>query len=410
MNIIYLHQYFKTPEEGGAIRSFYLAKALVQAGHQVHMITAHNASNERFATIEGIHVHYLPVYYTNYLGFLGRVYSFLKFNWLAWKKIKWLQHDAELMYVTSTPLTIGILALRAKKKFQLPYYFEVRDLWPEAPIQMGVIRNPLLIRLLRRFEKACYTEADKIIALSPGMRDAIAKTCKGKSISLIPNMADVSYFDLGPKEPALELAFGTQDSFVVAYTGAVGPVNRPTSIVQAAYDCQSSGLDVLFLIAGIGSRLEEMKKAAQEKSLRNMRFLGQLSKERIRELLSVSDAVMISFDDKPVLETNSPNKFFDGIAAGKICIINTDGWLATIIEEEKIGFAYSPDEPGQFVNRLLPFLNDKMVRHNAQSKSRQLAEEFFSREIQVEKFLKLFRREDHLSIRVSDSEAYKRNA
>ncbi len=141
-----------------------------------------------------------------------------------------------------------------------------------------------------------------------------------------------------------------------------------------------------------------------------MRFLGQLSKDRIRELLSVTDAVMISFDDKPVLETNSPNKFFDGIAAGKICIINTNGWLATIIEEEKIGFAYSPDQPGNFVNRLLPFLNDKMLRHNAQSKSRQLAEEFFSKEIQVEKFLKLFRREDHLSVRVSDSEVYTRKA
>ena len=142
MRILYIHQYFKTPEEGGSIRSYYLAKGLVDAGHEVTMVTAHNGPYE-VKKIDGVAVHYLPVPYDNSFGFAQRLWSFWSFVKLAKKEAKSLPKQ-DLAYVMTTPLTTGFIATYLKKELNLSYYFEVGDLWPEAPIQMGVIKNKWL--------------------------------------------------------------------------------------------------------------------------------------------------------------------------------------------------------------------------------------------------------------------------
>ena len=172
MKILYVHQYFKTPEEGGSIRSYYLAKGLVDAGHEVTMITAHNFSYE-VKKVDGIEVHYLPVSYDNSFGFFQRLWAFFQFVRLARREALALtKHD--LAYVMTTPLTTGFIATYLKKELDLPYYFEVGDLWPEAPVQMEVIRNPWLKKWLYSLEKRFYFEADKVIALSPAMQLPVA--------------------------------------------------------------------------------------------------------------------------------------------------------------------------------------------------------------------------------------------
>ena len=88
MKVLYIHQYFRTPEEGGAIRSYYLAKGLVEHGIEVELITAHNEPKASTKIIDGITVHYLPVFYDNEQGFLQRIYAFFKFMRLARKKAR----------------------------------------------------------------------------------------------------------------------------------------------------------------------------------------------------------------------------------------------------------------------------------------------------------------------------------
>ena len=118
LNILYIHQYFKIPSEGGAIRSYYLAKGMIKKGHQVQMITSHNNNNYIKKDIEGITVHYLPVKYSNHFGYLRRIYAFLLFAHKAYylgRKFK----NIDLAYVTSTPLTVALTALRLKRKKQI---------------------------------------------------------------------------------------------------------------------------------------------------------------------------------------------------------------------------------------------------------------------------------------------------
>lgn len=388
MRILYIHQYFKTPEEGGSLRSYYLASALAKAGHEVVLLTAHNREAYEVRHINGIEVHYLPVFYSNKLSSFGRSKAFLRFLWQAGRLLVQLA-PYDLCYLSSTPLTVGLLALYARQRLKAPYIFEVRDLWPEAPIQLGFIKNPALKVALRKLEQMLYKRAEAVVALSPGMEDGIRKVAPATPVHLIPNMADCSFFQPTPKKRDLARLLGLENSFVISYLGAAGLANHLEYLLQAAQACQGHRLPVKFLIAAEGSRLHVIKEEAAQSGLQNILFVSYGSKEQVREWLSISDAVYTSFGPHPILKTNSPNKFFDGLAAGKLSIVNTPGWLKEVVEEHCCGFYAQAENPGNFIEQLKPFLENTSLLQQYQQNARRLAEEKFSRELLSKKLLRL---------------------
>ncbi len=386
MKIIYLHQYFKTPEEGGPIRSYYLAKGLANHGLEVEMITAHNKPLKVIKEVEGIRVHYLPVHYDNSLGFKQRVISFLKFMYLAVDEAAAIR-GGDLCYATSTPLTIGLAAIKIKEKFSIPYYFEVRDLWPEAPIQMGAIRNPWMLRYTRDLEQRIYDQAEKIIALSPGIHENIVKKASGKQVALIPNMSDVNFFEPQKKHPYFEDVFRTKNKFVVSYFGAIGKANHLEYLLDIARASLEKQLPVKFLVVGDGAEKNRLEKLGHDRKLSNVDFLPFMNKNELRELLNVTDAAYISFANKPILETNSPNKFFDALASGKLVVTNTKGWIRELAEVNQCGFYTDPETPSDFAEKINPFINDKIMLSRFQQNARKLGEVQFSRQQQVSELI-----------------------
>lgn len=385
MKILYIHQYFKTPSEGGAIRSWHIAKGMVNAGHEVIVITSHNHSESVVKIIDGITVHYLPVAYDNSFGFLRRGISFLSFVWHA-LTIALKIPNVDLCYATSTPITVGIVAYLLKRKKSIPYIFEVRDLWPEALIQMGAIKNRIVKKILFALEKKIYLNAEKIIALSPGMKEGIQRVCPTKDIIIIPNMSDCSFYQFEQKIPVLEDVFSVRDKFVLSYIGSAGPANNLMYLVDIITYCKNR-TDIAFLIQAQGSELEKIKSTLTKTDNTNVQFIPYSNKEAVKQLLNVSDAIYISFDSKPILETNSPNKFFDALAAGKLIIVNTKGWLNELVEKEDLGFYADPENPAEFLEKIDPYIKDKTRLLASQSKARRVAEKFFSTEILVEKLL-----------------------
>ena len=379
MKIIYIHQYFKTYTEGGSSRSYYLAKALVDSGLQVEMITSHNQKQYVCKTVSGIRVHYLPVYYDNKLGFAGRTYAFLRFAWQAYRLARKIG-DADLCYATSTPLTVGITALLLKWRKNIPFYFEVRDLWPLAPIQMGTIRNRWLQKTLFALERKIYGEADTIVALSPGIAEYIENQRLGKEIHVLPNISDCVFFQNEAKNPLLAEKYGVSGKFTVTYFGAVGKANHVQSLLEIARQAQADELSQLtFLVVGQGNEWTGVQQLARQYGLKNLRLIPHLDKYQLREVLNVTDAVYVSFARKKVLETSSPNKFFDALAAGKLCITNTGGWIAELVETENCGFYADPEQPGEFLRRLAPYLSNPAALAQARQNARKLAETRFSR-------------------------------
>ena len=390
MKIIYIHQYFRTPQEGGPIRSYYLAKGLVDCGFEVEMITSHTQNSKIVRDVDGIKVHYLPVPYSNLMSFKRRLISFLKFMYLAVDEASHIK-DADLCYATSTPLTVGLAAIKIKEKYGIPFVFEVRDLWPEAPFQMGALTNPWLPRYAEDLEQRIYDDAEKIVALSPGIFSGVQKKSGKKPVSLIPNMSDVGFFNPEKKNTVLEEKFKTRDHFVVSYFGAIGRANKLDYFLDAAKESLESKLPVKFLIVGEGSERRRLEAVSKQRDITNINFLPFMDKIQLREMLNVTDAAYISFDKKPILETNSPNKFFDALASGKMVITNTKGWLKELSEEYKCGFYADPEYPGEFISKLQPYVNDRSNLLKYQKNSRKLGEEKFSKNQQIESLITTLR-------------------
>lgn len=391
MKVIYIHQYFKTPADGGSLRSYYLAKALVRAGHQVEMITGYGKKEPTFKNIDGIRVHYLPVYYDNTLGFWGRMYAFGKFVILSYRKACALA-PAHYCYASSTPLTVGFVAWLLKKSHRIPYFFEVRDLWPEAPIQLGVLRNRFLIYISRLLEKKIYQSAQAIVGLSPGMCSHVQNLVPTQRIVHLPNMSDCHFFHNEPKSKELLAKYDIRQHFVICYPGTLGQANHLMSLLTLAKYCQEQILDkqILFLIVGEGAEKPLLEKTTQDWGLKNVRFMEQVSKLEIREILNISDAVYISFVPLPVLETSSPNKFFDSLAAGKICLVNTSGWLKSLVENHACGFYVSSEDYQTFGEQLKDILNNPIRHQHYRDNARHLAESLFDRPLLEKRFLALF--------------------
>ncbi len=401
--ILYIHQYFKTPQEGGAIRSYYLSKGLVENGFEVEMVTSHNEPMVRTKEVDGIKVHYLPVAYNNEMGAVKRILAFLKFVRVSKRYIKKLQKP-DLAYVTSTPLTVGLIGLWLKKKLSIPFIFEVRDLWPTAPIEMGVIKNRLLQQYLYRLESRIYREAEKVVALSPGMRDWIKKVAPEKDVYMIPNMADCQFFKKEMKDPKLIDFYHAEEPLVITYMGSIGATNHLDYLLEIAEQALNRKLNVSFKVVGKGSQLRNIKLNSFLKKLTNIEFIGYQNKEGVRRILNVTDATYVSFANVSVLATNSPNKLFDSLAAGKLTIVNSTGWTKDLVERYKCGFYADPENPIEFIEKLSLFLKDRNLLEAHKNNARSIAEKLYSRRLQVDKLVKVLNNE--AQIKAEDNEVY----
>jgi glycosyltransferase involved in cell wall biosynthesis len=322
MRIIYLHQYFNTPEMSGSTRSFEVGRRLVAAGHRVDVITSWQeptAQKGWFTTEEsGMRVHWLPVRYSNHMGHLARIVAFFKFAISAARRARAVQ--ADVVFASSTPLTIAIPAVYAARRGGIPMVFEVRDLWPELPIAMGALKNPVSRYAAKALERFAYSNSAAVIALSPGMAEGIAVSgYPEEKIVIVPNASDLELFQRDASQGrAFRARMGiTDDKIVVGYLGTLGRINGVSYLVQIAAALKGDSRFV-FLTVGDGQEREQVAALARSKDVldRNFLMLSKVAKTQVPVLLSAVDVATSLIVPVPQLEANSANKFFDALAAG----------------------------------------------------------------------------------------------
>jgi glycosyltransferase involved in cell wall biosynthesis len=388
VRVLIIHQHFNTPEKGGPLRSYYLSKALVDAGIEPVVITAHNEKTSKVEQVEGIEVHYLPVDYDNRFGYYKRGWAFLKFVFGAVRLASRVK-KIDLCYAISAPLTVGIAARVIKMRLNVPYIFEVGDLWPDAPIQLGFIKNDLVKASLYWLEKTTYRHARCIVALSDPIKTSIEAKTPGKKVHVITNMSDTDFFDIEKKDDGLAEKYGVKGRFVVSYIGAIGVANGLEFFTDCAWSSQRAGLPVHFLICGDGALKHSIESSIKRLELRNCTILPFQNRHAVRKLLNITDAAFVCYKPYPILETGSPNKYFDGLASGKLIIVNFGGWIKEEIEKEACGVGIR--NPDDIAKAISPFLNDPRLLAQFQNASKTLAERKYSRRILSGKFLDLIK-------------------
>lgn len=372
----------------GGTRSYEMARRLVNQGHEVHIITTWREKTEMsgwFETIEdGIFVHWLPVAYSNRMSFNQRIKSFIKFAIFAAKKAVSIPGD--IVFATSTPLTISLPSVYVSRKQKIPMIFEVRDLWPELPIAMGALRNPISKFMARSLEQFSYKNSAAVVALSPGMKEGIVK--KGYSackVAVIPNSSDIEMFDVSNVEGERfkSIRGWSSETHLIIYTGTFGLINGVDYLVDLAKEIRALTDNVSLLAIGDGMEFESVIERAKTEGVlgKNLFIEKQIPKGDIPAALNAADMVCSLFIDKEEMQSNSANKFFDGLAAKKPILINYGGWQKELIESSGAGIVIWKLSPTDAAHKIVSALQDHVWLANASLAAEKLSKHMFDRNI-----------------------------
>lgn len=386
MRIVYLHQYFVTPRMAGGTRSYEMAHRLVAAGHEVHMITTWRDPVQQkswFITNEGgVQVHWLPLPYSNKMSYGQRIKAFIGFALAAAWKAASLKCD--LVFASSTPLTIAVPAIYASWRNRVPMVFEIRDLWPDVPIAMGVLKNPLAIAMARSLEKITYKRAAAIIALAPGMKESVCgRGIAHSKIHVIPNGCDFDLFNSRDVVPAF-LPGSEIGGRAIVYIGTMGIANGVVFIPQLAAEIRRlSGRDLCrFYLIGDGNQRPAVEALAEELGVLNSSvfFVGQLPKQEVARWLASADATIMTYDGPEIVYRDSvSNKFFDSLAARKPVIANFRGFSTLAAADAGAGFIISRD-PATAAKSLTELLRDPDILTRSGEAAFSLGQKYFSRD------------------------------
>ncbi|MHC4332056.1 MAG: glycosyltransferase family 4 protein, partial [Planctomycetota bacterium] len=320
---------------------------LVRKGHRVTMMTSGLANreftvpqSEQYAEFEteGINVVAIAAAYNDPqvgTGMTGwqRMLKFYQFARLACSIGKGLPRP-DVVFATHTPLTIGLAGLALGQHFDVPFVFEVRDLWPEALVNVGALKNPLGVWWLRRMAVKIYEGAKHIVALSPGMKEGIMHTgVPAKKVTVIPNGSDLDLFGPDVDGSSQRKRLGLGDRFAAIYFGAMGLANGLEYVIEAARIlAERHSNHIAIVLLGSGGKRAELEKLAGEYELKNVIFSDPApDKERLAQIVAGCDACLTIYRASKE-HSWSPNKMFDALAAGKPVLINVPGWLGETIQ------------------------------------------------------------------------------
>jgi len=392
VHILYIHQYFTTPLGTTGTRSYEFARQWVAKGHRVTILTstanltredlaqAHGRFFKKFV-VDGINVLALAVPYRQQMGNLKRCLSFLTFMLLA--SITAISvSKVDVVYATSTPLTIGIPALAAKWLRRKKFVFEVRDKWPDS-LSVGAvtIKNGFVIRMLSWLERIIYKNASAIVAVSDGMAEDIKEiTGTSKPVYIVPNGADLNLFgpDINGSEIRQQRNWGNK--LVLLHAGTMGKANSLDFVIDAAEKLREYR-DILFVLLGHGSRKNALENRIKELGLTNVEIIPSVPKAQLSPFLAAADVIMAVIAKLPITEKHaSLNKFYDGLAAGKPMLLNYSGWQGKLLEEKGAGFGCKLYDLDEFIEKVLYLNSHRAKLTQMGANSRQLAEERFDRD------------------------------
>jgi glycosyltransferase involved in cell wall biosynthesis len=389
MRVLYFYQYFTVPQGSYSTRAYEFARRWVKAGDSVTIITSvYDKSGltpdkpiSRF-DIEGIDVRMINIRLSNKHGIAFRLLSFAAYaviaSWYA------LVLPADVVVCSSGPLTVGLPGLLSRYIRRRPFVFEVRDLWPEGAIQLGVLRQRWVIWLARWFERHCYRLAAKVVVLSEGMAQWIRQTYSFDNLEVIPNASDNELVDGIQDE--VELPEWARGKHLALYTGTLGLIDDCGQILEVASITQRQDIrDVEYVLIGDGKERRQLEEKLRALDLRNVHFLGLLPKEDVMRWLKVSCCALFTVKDVPFLSTASPNKVFDAFAAGVPIVQATQGWIKDLLEREQCGITVPANDPAAMANAVLQLAQGNGFRSRLAANAFRVARDQFDRSMLAER-------------------------
>jgi glycosyltransferase involved in cell wall biosynthesis len=389
MHILLIHQAFAALDEPGGTRHHELARFLAQRGHQVTVIaspvsyltgTALSAKGAAPKAAETLGVTILRAYTYEALhkSFAHRVLSFVSFM-LSSFFLGLGVRNVDVVWGTSPPIFQGLTAWALARLKRARFLFEVRDLWPDFAVAVGVLKSPALIRLAYWLEHFLYRHADQVVVNSPGYVEHVRQG-GARAVELIPNGADPAMFDPLDSGLAFRRAHQLQDQFVALYAGAHGMSNDLDVVLDAAKLLEAEG-HIRIVLLGDGKEKANLQARAAELRLDNVLFLPSVSKIKMGAVLAGADACIAILKPIEAYKTTYPNKVFDYMAAGRPVVLAIQGVIQQVVEQADCGVFPQPGNAQDMANAIAYLAADHDRAVKLGINGRRYLEEHFSREV-----------------------------
>ena len=337
LNILYLSQYF--PPEMGApsARVFELSRSWVKYGSKVKVITgfpnhptgkipsSYKQHFLKFERLDGIHVIRTYIYPAPNKGFFKRIISYMSFMFSSVFVGSWYIGKPDLIIATSPQFFVAIAGFILSRIKNRPFILEIRDLWPDSIVQLGQLKNRLIIRLLEMIEKFLYLKATLIIVVANSSVSVIQKKGINRNkIRTIKNGVDLKLFNPDKFDSILRTKLGLKNKFVIGYIGTLGLSHALDKVIFTA-NMLKTNLNIQFLFIGEGAEKGNLKKLAKDLNLTNVTFLNQVEKSLLPFYYSVCDIILVTLKKIPLFESVIPSKMFEIMAMAKPIILSVNG-------------------------------------------------------------------------------------
>ena len=378
MKILLINQAFVAPDEPGHTRHFEMAKFLRARGHELVIV----ASDLNYQTgqrtiarkgifaeqvIEGVRIMRAYIYPALHRSYFWRIISFFSFMFSSvWTALQ--VRDVDLVMGTTPPIFQAVSAWTVALIRRKPFLLEVRDLWPEFGVSMGVLTNPILIALGRWLEKFLYARATHILVNSPAYKEyMIGKGVPENKITFIAYGTDVDMFNPQVDGSSIRSELGLENKFVVLYAGALGQANDIDTILRAARRLMSYD-KIYFVVFGDGKERPRLQSEAERMQLTNIIFAGVRAKKDMPLVVASADVCLAILQDIPMFRTTYPNKVFDYMAAGRATVLVIDGVSRQLMESSNGGVYVQPGNDELLAQKILELSKDaKRVQQMGQN-------------------------------------------
>lgn len=363
MKILLINQVFVSPDEPGHTRHFEMGQFLKTRGHELVIVASDLNYQTGQRTVErrglyaeqifdGVRVLRSYIYPAIHRSYFWRVIAFFSFMFSSiWTALR--VKDLDLVMGTTPPIFQAVSAWVVAALRRKPFLLEVRDLWPEFGISMGVLKNPVIIALSRWLEMFLYKRATHILVNSPAYRDyMLAKGVPENKVTYIPYGTDVDMFNPSIDGSSIRRELNVDDKFVVLYAGALGQANDIDTLLRAAERLKKEER-ISFVLFGDGKERTRLEDEAQRMDLRNVIFAGTRPKKDMPRIVASADACLAILQDIPAFRTTYPNKVFDYMAAGRASIIVIDGITRELIETSRGGVYVKPADDAMLAQKIL---------------------------------------------------------
>jgi glycosyltransferase involved in cell wall biosynthesis len=389
MRLIYIHQHFTTNRGSTGTRSYDVAKYMVEAGHEVYMICGVNEASDiqplpwykwfRQENMDGIEVITCNVPYANNFGKFKRTWAFVWFAVLAaWAALR--VKKPEVVFATSTPLTVGIPGRIAAKMKKVPFVFEVRDLWPESFVHSGwLTEKDLYVRLMARLESYCYKHAQKILLVSKAFETRlIERGLEPAKLKTVLLGADGNLFKDPTPDKEFVAQYHLEGKTIAIFTGAHGKANGLDYVVDAA-KFTNDREDIAYVMIGSGSEKERLKQRAKDEGLSNVVFADPVPKQRLVGVLASCHIGLMILKyiegGRPV----TPNKIFDYMFIGIPSIVNFEGPTIDIVRKDQSGLYADGTKSQELAEQVIKLADNPHLREEMGNNGKKAAWEKYDR-------------------------------